>query len=61
MFYIVLGYCIAVLFPMPYINGFIVNAWKTLASKIEDWIKGSALPTPSYPTMTPTPPSTEHK
>jgi hypothetical protein len=56
LLHLVIGYCIAVLFPVPYLNGFIIRAWKALASHVEGWIKGSALPTPAYPTITPTPP-----
>lgn len=61
MLYAILGYIVAVVFPIPWLNSSIINLWKNLGYQIELWFKGGPDPdadtttAPSAP-VSPTPP-----
>jgi hypothetical protein len=51
MFWFIIGYILAILFPIPYLNAFIISLWAKIGAQIG--IGGSTSSTTSTPTPTP--------
>jgi hypothetical protein len=41
MLYFILGYAVCVVFPIPWLNVFIIGLWARLYTQLESWIKGT--------------------
>jgi hypothetical protein len=45
MLIFIIGYIIAILFPIPYLNTFIISLWAKIGTQIGTWVNGSSTTT----------------